>query len=162
LLADYDHPEVPFETPLSGSDPVVREAADKGLTLSQAEPIFYRACWQIFLKRPALFWGAFYQKVVKLWRLYPNAGWNYEHPYSAIRLIGLLSNGSLTFLALAGLIVAWRLGRPADLLVLGPAVMTIVYGLFWSVTRYHTTLYVYFMPLAALALRRIRPMEEPR
>ncbi len=153
LKYDYAHPEVPLEAPLNGSDPVVRAVFDRGLTLGQGEPIFYRGCWDIFIHRPGVFWGAFLHKVIKMWRFYPNVGWNYGYSLWLLTIVGALSNGGLIAAGLLGFWLALRRGTSLDFLVLTPALMTVVFGLFWAVTRYHSPLMFVFMPCAGLAAR---------
>ena len=164
LLYNYSHPEVPLEAPLSsGKDPVILSVNAQHLTLAQAEPIFYRACLEILIHHPLVFWGAFFHKVVKLWRPYPNPGWKYPHSFfglSSLSLIGLFSGGGIMLLGLWGTLLAWRDHYPIGFLILFPLIMSIVYGLYWAVMRYHTTLMVGLIPQAAYALNSVFQRKE--
>ncbi len=156
LLYDYSRPDIPLEYPLgAGKDPVISAVNARHLTLAEAEPIFYHACFEIFIHRPLTFWGAFIHKVMKLWRPYPNQGWKYPHSlfsFSALSLVGLLTGGGIMLFGFLGSILALRNGYPIGFLILFPIVMSVVYGLFWAVMRYHTTLMVGVIPQAAYAL----------
>ena len=63
-------------------------------------------------------------------------------------------------LGLLGTIIAFRRGYPIGFLIMISAVMTVVYGLYWAVMRYHTTLMVGVIPQAAYALSLILPKRE--
>lgn len=155
LLKDYDKPLVPLEQPLmDGRDKVIREIIDKNLTMEEAEPLYYKATWDIFIHKPGIFWTAFVRKVIKLWRPYPHRGWDYGHSFSLIKVIGLLSNGTIMLLGLAGALLALKSRINIDFLIMLPSVMTVVYGLFWAVTRYHSPLMLGLIPLAAFAAYR--------
>ncbi len=155
LLYNYSRPDIPLEYPLgAGKDAVISSVNSQHLTLSQAEPIFYRACLEIFIHHPALFLGAFIHKLLKLWRPYPNPGWKYPHSifsHSILSWIGILTGGGVMAFGLWGNILAWKNGYPIGFLILFPIVMSVVYGLFWAVMRYHTTLMVGVIPQAAYA-----------
>lgn len=155
LLKDYDKPLVPLEQPLmDGRDKVIREIIDKNLTMEEAETLYYKATWDIFIHKPGTFWTAFVRKVIKLWRPYPHRGWDYGHSFSLIKVIGLLSNGTIMLLGLAGALLALKSRINIDFLIMLPSVMTVVYGLFWAVTRYHSPLMLGLIPLAAFAAYR--------
>ncbi len=164
LLYQYSHPEIPLEAPLgAGKDPVILSVDAQHLTLSQAEPIFYRACFQILIRHPLVFFGAFFHKIVKLWRPYPNPGWKYPHSFfrlSSLSFIGLFSGGAIMILGLWGTVLAWRDHYPIGFLILFPVIMSIVYGLYWAVMRYHTTLMVGVIPQAAYALNALLQRKE--
>lgn len=151
LFVDYDRPEIPLEASFHRVDPVIDRA--EAMSQAEADRFYYAACWEVFKHRPGLFWSTFIRKAAKLWRPYPHAGWDYGHPLGLLMVVGLLSTGSLLVLGVAG---AWlSRGRPgSDFLVMVPAVMTVVYGLFWAVTRYHAPLMAFLMPLSAWTLCR--------
>lgn len=150
LKHDYSRPDEPLEAGLNDpNDPVNR--AVQGLTPAQAQPLYYRAAWDVLVHEPGLFWGAFAHKVAKLWRPYPSGAWSYGYRFTLIRLAGLLSNVPLIVFGVAGALLSWRRRLPVGFLVCIPPVMTAVYGLYWSVTRFHTPLMAVFMPLAGLA-----------
>ena len=164
LLYDYSHPEIPLEAPLSfGKDPVILSVDSQHLTLAKAEPIFYRACLNTLTHHPLVFMSAFFHKVVKLWRPYPNPGWKYPHSFfslSSLSLIGLFSGGGIMLLGLWGTFLAWRDCYPIGFLILFPVIMSIVYGLYWAVMRYHTTLMVGVIPQAAYAVNALFQKKE--
>jgi hypothetical protein len=147
FFVDYDRPEIPLEVALNPADPVAVAAAP--LDAVAADHYFYRACRDVLLHRPGLFWYTFLRKAAKLWRPYPHEGWDYGHSLLWLKIVGLISNGGLLAFGLAG---AWRARRKpgTDFLIMVPAVMTLIYGLFWAVTRYHAPLMFAFMPPAAL------------
>ena len=155
IQKDYAKPEEALEKPMLGQDPVFQEMRARGLTVDQAEPMFYRACWDIFIHQPGKFWKAFACKALKLWRPFPNPGWEYAHSYAVLRAVGLISTGSLMILGALGAWWAWRARFRIGFLLMVPAVMTIIYGLFWAVTRYHSPLMAGWIPLAAFAAARL-------
>ncbi len=155
LLKDYDKPLVPLEQPLmDGRDKVIREIIDKNLTREEAEPLYYKAIWDIFIHKPGIFWTAFVRKVIKLWRPYPYKGWDYKHSFTLLKLIGLLSNVTIMVLGLAGALLALKSRINIDFLIMLPSVMTFVYGLSWATMRFHSPLMVGLIPLAAFAAYR--------
>ncbi len=164
LLYNYSRPDIPLEYPLgAGKDPVISVVLARHLTLDQAEPIFYQSCLKILIHHPLVFWDAFIHKVMKLWRPYPNPGWKYPHSLfalSSLSLIGLFSGGGIMLLGLWGSVLAWRNGYPIGFLILFPMLMSVVYGLFWAVMRYHTTLMVGVIPQAAYALDALLSRKE--
>lgn len=155
LLKDYDKPEEAIEAKVYGTnDPVVTEASAKP-NAAEADRVYYAACWKILKQKPGLFLSTFVRKSLKLWRLYPSPNRQYTHGYRLLQAVGLLSNGPLTLLAVLGGVWAWR-RRGADFAVLLPVSMTVIYGLFWSTTRYRAPLMISVIPLAAYALLTLR------
>lgn len=156
LQKDYSRPEEPLEAGLSDpNDPVFRQTRD--MTPAQAQPYYYRASRDILFHEPGRFWSAFAHKVAKLWRPYPSGAWSYGHRFGLIMAAGLLSNVPLLALGLLGAGIAWRRRAPIGFLVSIPTIMTVIYGLFWAVTRFHTPLMAMLMPLAGLAVSSFLP-----
>ncbi|MHB2025233.1 MAG: glycosyltransferase family 39 protein [Elusimicrobiota bacterium] len=158
LLKNYDRPSEPLEAPLkSGSDPLIARIESAKLSEGAAQPLFYRACWNIFLHQPRTFWKAFLRKALKLWRFYPTPGWEYGQSQKLLTVVGIASNGFLLILGFAGFILAWRRGYEVGFLLCIPPMMTIIYALYWAVMRFHSPLMLSFMPPAAYALARAFP-----
>jgi hypothetical protein len=156
LLKDYDKPEEAIEHRLYHSGDPVFAQAQAAPTAAAADQIYYRACRAIMRDDPRLFWGAFARKAAKLWRLYPSPRREYRHGFEPLRWIGLLSNGPVFLLALAGLWLAYKRKAAVGLLVAVPLVMTLVFAAYWSTTRYRAPLMGCLFPLAGLAVARRR------
>lgn len=153
LLYNYSRPEIPLEAPLTdGKDPLINKVISEKMSLDQAEPLFYHACFEVLIHHPTIFFRAFLDKALKLWRPFPNPGWKYQQSLSFLKVVGLLTGGGLMLLGFIGTLIAFKRGCPIGFLITIPIVMTVVYGLFWAVMRYHTTLMVGVIPQAAYAL----------
>ncbi|HVC09003.1 MAG TPA: glycosyltransferase family 39 protein [Elusimicrobiota bacterium] len=156
LLKNYDLPDEPFEAPLAAkATPLIARIESQKIPAAQAQALYYRASWDILLHKPAVFWGAFFHKALKLWRLYPTPGWHYGQREVPLMIVGLVSNGLLLLFGLWGAFLAWRRNYEVGFLLSIPAITTLVCALYWAVMRFHTPVMLVFMPLAGYCVANI-------
>ncbi|HVA65697.1 MAG TPA: glycosyltransferase family 39 protein [Elusimicrobiota bacterium] len=162
LLKNYDLPDQPLEAPLAAeATPLIARIKSQKISLAQAQTLYYRASWNILLHKPGVFWGAFFHKALKFWRLYPTPGWHYGQREITLMIVGLVSNGLLLLLGLWGAFLAWRRNYEVGFLLSIPAVTTLICALYWAVMRFHTPVMLVFMPLAGYCAADILGRRSP-